>query len=61
MSSAGPTYVVAALLVIGGAIGFVKANSAMSLVMGILSGAILCYAASMFPHRLGYNISIGII
>ena len=58
--SSTPTNIVGIFLVIGGAIGFVKAHSKVSLLMGLLSGSVLFYSASQIPHPFGYELSIGI-
>ncbi len=49
------------LLIGGGIMGFLKAKSQMSLIMGILSGVIVLYGVSLIGNNpaLGYKI-IGI-
>jgi uncharacterized membrane protein (UPF0136 family) len=59
MSAAVCTYVVALLVGVGGAIGFVKAGSVMSLLSGGVFSILLAYAASQIPSRSGYQLSIG--
>eukprot|EP01115_Flamella_aegyptia_P009906 TRINITY_DN4286_c0_g1_i1.p1 TRINITY_DN4286_c0_g1~~TRINITY_DN4286_c0_g1_i1.p1 ORF type:complete len:114 (-),score=21.80 TRINITY_DN4286_c0_g1_i1:126-440(-) len=49
----------AALVAIGGSIGYMKAGSTKSLIAGLVSGAILAYGSSKLPNKDGYYIVIG--
>jgi hypothetical protein len=49
-----PSVLVGVIVGIGGVFGFVK-----SLVMGLLSTAVLVYAGLKIPSRFGYQLSIG--
>lgn len=54
-----PSFVVGLIVGIGGTYGYVKSGSTASIVMGLLSAAILMYAGSRIPSRFGYQLSIG--
>ena len=54
-----PSVLVGVIVGIGGVFGFVKSGSVMSLVMGLLSTAVLVYAGLKIPSRFGYQLSIG--
>jgi len=56
--SAWYTYLVAATIVVGGAVGFIKAGSVMSLAAGGLAGLALAYAGTQIPSKFGYQLSI---
>ncbi|GAM21455.1 hypothetical protein SAMD00019534_046300 [Acytostelium subglobosum LB1] len=50
------TFIYALLLVLGGVIGYLKAGSTMSLVMGVASGAAVAYCAMLENRKLGNQL-----
>ena len=54
-----PSIIVGFIVGIGGTYGFIKSGSIVSMVMGIISAAVLIYAGLRIPSRAGYQLSIG--
>jgi uncharacterized membrane protein (UPF0136 family) len=54
-------FVYAALLLLGGILGYARARSAPSLVAGIIAAVVMAVAAVLLPHHPRTSLGLGII